>query len=86
MSRQHLVRACIHLRRSREEEAERDVPLETYLFVVRLWREESDQIEGPGVWRGSLKQPATGQQIYFRSLTELVDALSLRSGFPSSDC
>jgi hypothetical protein len=35
-------------------------------YLVRLWR------EGPGVWRGMVQDPDTGERIYFKDFDELV--------------
>jgi hypothetical protein len=61
------------------------VPLETHVFVVRLWREETERTDTANAWRGSLEAVATGQLHYFRSLSDLAAELSLRSGFPYPD-
>lgn len=35
-------------------------------YLIRLWR------EGPGVWRGMLEDPNTGERIYFKDVDDLV--------------
>jgi hypothetical protein len=35
-------------------------------YLIRLWR------EGPGVWRGMLVDPRTGERVYFTSLDDLL--------------
>lgn len=35
-------------------------------YLIRLW------CEGPGVWRGMLQNPQTGERIYFKDVDELV--------------
>lgn len=35
-------------------------------YLIRLWR------EGPGVWRGMLEDPNSGERIYFKDVDELL--------------
>lgn len=35
-------------------------------YLVRLWR------EGPGVWRGMLEDPKTGERLYFKDVDDLL--------------
>lgn len=42
-----------------------------HLFVVRVWREESDLPPG-GQWRGSVEHMPSGQRVYFASLETLT--------------
>jgi hypothetical protein len=45
------------------------------IYLLTLWAERGDQAEAPMVWRCSLKDPQTGQQRAFATLTALVAAL-----------
>lgn len=45
------------------------------IYLLTLWAERGEQAETPGVWRCSLKDPQTGQQRAFATLTALVAAL-----------
>ncbi|MEJ2746329.1 MAG: hypothetical protein P8183_00180 [Anaerolineae bacterium] len=35
-------------------------------YLIRLWR------EGPGIWRGMLENPNTGERIYFKDVDDLL--------------
>ncbi len=35
-------------------------------YLIRLWR------EGPGVWRGMLEDPQTGERHYFQDVDQLL--------------
>ncbi len=35
-------------------------------YLLRLW------CEGPGVWRGMLEDPNTGERIYFKDIDEML--------------
>jgi hypothetical protein len=45
------------------------------IYLLTLWAERGEQAEAPAVWRCSLKDPQTGQQRAFATLTALVAAL-----------
>lgn len=45
------------------------------IYLLTLWAERGDKAEVPTVWRVSLKDPQTGQQRAFATLTALVAAL-----------
>ena len=45
------------------------------IYLLTLWAERGPYAEAPAVWRFSLKDPHTGQQHGFASLTALVAAL-----------
>ncbi len=38
-------------------------------YLIRLWR------EGPGVWRGMLQKPQTGERHYFANVDDLLTFL-----------
>ncbi|MCL4301519.1 MAG: hypothetical protein KJ077_37810 [Anaerolineae bacterium] len=45
------------------------------IYLLTLWAERSEEAEVPAIWRCSLKDPQTGQQRAFATLTALVAAL-----------
>ena len=45
------------------------------IYLLTLWAERGEQAETPVIWRCSLKDPQTGQQHAFATLTALVAAL-----------
>ena len=45
--------------------------VDRHLFIVRLWREESQATAG-GQWRGSVEHVPSGQRIHFISLDALT--------------
>jgi hypothetical protein len=45
------------------------------IYLLTLWAERGEKAEMPAVWRCSLKDPQTGQQRAFATLTALVAAL-----------
>ncbi len=47
-----------------------------HLFIVRLWREPG-QIS-LGQWRGSVEHVPSGRRLYFVSLSDLADFITLR--------
>jgi len=50
-----------------------------HLFIVRLWSETAQ----PGYWRGSVEHVPSGQKLYFTSLGDLNDFITLRLAAPS---
>ncbi|MCI0396436.1 MAG: hypothetical protein L0332_00855 [Chloroflexi bacterium] len=44
---------------------------EAHSFVVRLWRENPDNSDEPGEWRGWLEHVQSGQRHYFRAVTDI---------------
>jgi hypothetical protein len=46
-----------------------------HLFIVRLWREDSQLAPG-GQWRGSVEHVPSGQRIHFVSLETLMGFIS----------
>jgi len=49
-----------------------------HLFVVRLWSEAApDRATG---WRGSIEHIASSQRLYFSTLADLNDFITLRIG------
>jgi hypothetical protein len=57
-----------------------------HLFIVRVWREDSQATPG-GQWRGSVEHVPSGQRIHFISpeaLTEFVRQYWGGSGSPSA--
>lgn len=56
-------------------------PEDRHLFVVRIWREDS-QVGPGGQWRGSVEHVPSGQRIHFVSpdaLTEFVRSYMITS-------
>jgi hypothetical protein len=56
-----------------------------FSFLLRLWLAGED---GNPIWRASLEDPHTGEQLGFTSLKELFIYLETRTGeilFPSED-
>jgi hypothetical protein len=49
-----------------------------HLFIVRLWSENKP----PGPWRGSVEHVPTGQKLYFTSLGDMNDFITLRLALP----
>ncbi len=47
-----------------------------HLFIVRLWRESGRT--SPGQWRGSVEHVPSGRRLYFVSLSDLADFITLR--------
>jgi hypothetical protein len=47
-----------------------------HLFIVRLWRESGHP--SPGQWRGSVEHVPSGRRLYFVSLSDLADFITLR--------
>jgi hypothetical protein len=47
-----------------------------HLFIVRIWYEARRPTPQP--WRGSVEHVPSGQRIYFASLGDLNDFISLR--------
>lgn len=45
------------------------------IYLLTLWAERGEKAETPVTWRCSLKDPQTGQQRAFATLTALVAAL-----------
>jgi hypothetical protein len=45
------------------------------IYLLTLWAERGEKAETPAIWRCSLKDPQTGQQRAFATLTALVAAL-----------
>jgi hypothetical protein len=45
------------------------------IYLLTLWAERGEKVEAPAIWRCSLKDPQTGQQRAFATLTALVAAL-----------
>lgn len=45
------------------------------IYLLTLWSEREEKAEAPAIWRCSLKDPQTGQQRAFATLTALVAAL-----------
>ncbi len=50
-------------------------PEDRHLFIVRIWREDSQAAPG-GQWRGSVEQVPSGQRIHFVSLDALTEFIS----------
>ena len=46
-----------------------------HLFIVRLWREDS-QVEPGGQWRGSVEHVPSGRRVHFVSLDVLDSFIS----------
>lgn len=44
----------------------------TYVFVVKIWLEESTGENDEAVWRGHITSQPSGERRYFQSLEELV--------------
>ncbi len=54
----------------------------TQSFLVRIWIEPRE-IEGePLVWRGSVQQVSSGEQVYFKSFVELNTFIAFKSYIP----
>ncbi|MBN2149535.1 MAG: hypothetical protein JW726_19260 [Anaerolineales bacterium] len=51
-------------------------PRPQHLFLVRFWSEA--QNISPAHWRGSVEHVSSGQKIYFTSLSDLNDFMTLR--------
>ncbi len=49
------------------------------LFIVRFWHEDS-RGEPAAQWRGSVEHVQSGQRLYFVSLNDLTDFMTLRLG------
>ncbi|MBI5303979.1 MAG: hypothetical protein HY868_17725 [Chloroflexi bacterium] len=47
-----------------------------HLFIVRVWQEPSQA--APVHWRGSIEHIPSAQRVYFESLDDLFDFISLR--------
>ncbi len=47
-----------------------------HLFIVRLWRESGHP--SPEQWRGSVEHVPSGRRLYFVSLSDLADFITLR--------
>jgi len=47
-----------------------------HLFVVRIWHEPGQR--PPAAWRGSVEHVPSGQRLYFISLGDLSDFITLR--------
>lgn len=43
----------------------------TYVWVVKIWVEESASPATPAFWRGHVKDVLTNNELYFQSLDEL---------------
>ncbi|NOZ06226.1 MAG: hypothetical protein GXP41_07740 [Chloroflexi bacterium] len=54
-----------------------------HLFIVRIW-EEADRKNATSGWRGSVQHVPSGQQLYFASLRDMNDFITLKTGCPSS--
>lgn len=54
------------------------LPRPQHLFIVRMWFETSCL----GAWRGSVEHVDTGQKMYFTSLGDLNDFITLRLVVP----
>jgi len=54
-----------------------------HLFVVRIWQEPSRARSGQ--WRGAVEHVASQQRLYFTSLGDLADFVTLRLNAPSGD-
>ncbi len=54
-----------------------------HVFVVRVWREDSQANPG-GQWRGSVEHVPTGQRIYFASLEILLEFIGRYWGTESA--
>ncbi len=52
-----------------------------HLFIVRVWLEAGDAGRA-AQWRGSAEHTRSGQRLYFTSLEDLVDFITLRRGEP----
>jgi len=52
-----------------------------HLFVVRLWTEAANA--DPLHWRGSVEHVSTGKKIYFTSLGDLNDFITLHLSGPA---
>ncbi len=50
-------------------------PEDRHLFIVRVWREESQATPG-GQWRGSVEHVPSGQRVHFVSLDALTAFVS----------
>lgn len=50
------------------------VPPESNLhsFIVRLWREETDEAAGPTVWRGHITHVPSGTRRYLTDLRDIA--------------
>ena len=46
-----------------------------HLFVVRVWYEPDQALEGQ--WRGSVEHVPSGHQMYFVSLADMTDFIAL---------
>ncbi len=46
------------------------------LFVVRFWVEAASRLQ----WRGSVEHVTTGQKLYFASMRDLTDFITLQLG------
>jgi hypothetical protein len=58
--------------------------LAPHLFVVRIWYEPSRRAGKQ--WRGSVEHVPSGQRLYFASLGDLTDFITLRlNGKPATD-
>jgi hypothetical protein len=47
-----------------------------HLFIVRMWQEPGDH--KPDQWRGSVEHVSSAQRLYFASLDDLNDFITLR--------
>ena len=57
-------------------------PEDRHLFIVRVWREDS-QAEPGGQWRGSVEHVPSGQRIHFVSLDALMEFMRIYMTAPS---
>ena len=46
-----------------------------HLFIVRMWREDSQAMSG-GQWRGSVEHVPSGQRVHFITLEALTEFVS----------
>ncbi len=52
-----------------------------HLFVVRIWQEPG-QRNAASIWRGSVQHVTSGQRLYFASLRDMNDFITLKTGLP----
>jgi len=62
---------------------EETAPRQEHLFVIRIWEEAGRENAAP-TWRGSAQHVPSGQQLYFASLRDMNDFITLKTGYPSS--
>ncbi len=49
-------------------------------FVLRIWWEQTDAIEGQAVWRGWIQHVASGDAHYFQRLADLLAFIEAHTG------